>query len=109
MSKILNWQIEIRSRSILYVPEGTRFLSVMVKHNLAYLYGLVPNLDAPPTPRILRVVSAGEEFNDANLTFVGSFQIDWFHGHLFEQPPRGESDIVDARYHDDHRELRRNA
>lgn len=109
MAKVWDWKIEIESRSMLHVPESTRFLSVQVKADkCAYLYGIVPDDPVPASaPRILRVVSAGEKFTATDLIYIGTVQIDWFVGHVFEQPAQGVPDVVDSRYHDDHKELRK--
>jgi hypothetical protein len=76
--------------TLLALPEGAEFLSLQVQGKTPTLWFSVPaevSADTSP-PRIDRaavVVGTGQPY-PAEYEYLGTFQLDWFVGHVFMQP-----------------------
>lgn len=67
------------------IPSGSRFLSLQVQHGVPVMWWDVPAQDARVPPlRTFTVVPTGGPgyYNDA-FTYVGTFQLGGFVGHVF--------------------------
>jgi hypothetical protein len=66
------------------MPEGARVLCVQVQNGIPMLWALVdPNAEF--VTRRFRLMVTGATFSDKGLSYIGTYQIDWFVGHVFEQ------------------------
>lgn len=107
MSRVLKTTLEVEARQLLYLPQGAQLLSVVVQTDeRPHLYYLADEA-RPAEQRIIRTVSAGEEFNADSCRYIGTFSIaGWYVGHVFEQF-EGHADVRSARYVEDRREVAR--
>lgn len=94
--KICKYEIPEKERFTLEIPGKPRFLSVGVqalRHGLPprdtpVLWVMISEPDAEPTAHQFRVVATGEDFDlPLHASYLGTFQIDGFVGHLFYLPP----------------------
>lgn len=66
------------------MPKNARVLCVQVQDGIPTLWALVdPN--AEPVVRRFRVAVTGGLLEPEGMLYVGTYQIDWFVGHVFEQ------------------------
>jgi len=72
---------------VIYLPIGSVPLSVGVQGGQPVLWVMLPNLHVSKSEgRRFKIQTTGNPFDSAGMTFIGTFQIDWFVGHLFEAP-----------------------
>lgn len=108
MTRIFKYPLEAEQRQIIHMPAGARLLCVCWQNELFVLYAEV-DPSAALVPRIIRLVTTGEEFNAAGLSYIGSLAEckGWFTAHFYEQPATGgEPDTLSARFTSDYAELR---
>lgn len=112
MSKIWDFPLQVKSREMIQMPKKAFMLSVVVKGDIPHLYVCTQD-DADLKdigPRIIRTVSAGEDFNQEGCLYIGTFHVgEWYVGHVFEQREGATNDPVSDRYQADMREVRYNA
>jgi hypothetical protein len=66
------------------MPKGARVLCVQLQNGAPMLWALVdPNAEF--VTRRFRLMVTGGTFDADGLSYVGTYQIDWFVGHVFEQ------------------------
>lgn len=80
------WKFNVLGRDFgVAMPRGARVLAVQAQNDNAVMWALVdPN--AEPIVREFRLVLTGGTADVDGWNYVGTFQQDWFVGHLFEKP-----------------------
>ncbi len=114
--RIFKYPIKIESRQMIQMPKGARILDVGRQGPLPYLWASV-DPDAPVEPRIIRLVTTGEVYNEERLDYIGHLQLGgegplqgWFEAWLFEVEtalPQLSPDPISDRFKDDLDEVRR--
>ena len=103
-SRVFKYRLLLQHRELIWMPESASILSVAIQDGFPVLYAVVAVDDQTKlSPRIIRTVSTGEEFNSNNCFYIGSTMYGaptWFVAHVFEQVGR-EPDPVSDRYAED--------
>ena len=73
----------ISSLAKIHMPAEAEILSVQVQNGCPHIWALV-DTDNPPTERMFEVVVTGGDVKHSS-EYLGTFQNDWFVGHLFER------------------------
>lgn len=108
MTRIFKYPLSAEQRQIVHMPAGAKLLSVCWQAESFVLYAEVDPSSALE-PRVIRLVTTGEEFNAKGLVYIGSLAEvkGWFSGHFYEQPATGgEPDTLSSRFASDYAELR---
>lgn len=108
MARIFKYQLMAEHRQMFQMHRGSKVLHLAMQYEMPCLWVHVPDEEAPVEPRIFRMVTTGEIFNDEGLEFVGSFQAeDWFVGHVYEQPTKNAApDPISDRFRDDFKQVK---
>lgn len=111
--RIFKYELEIKPRQIIMMPHGAMVLSVGRQGPLPYLWASVDE-NQPPHPRIFRVVTTGEVYNEERLIFRGHVQLGggiepWYEAFVFEVMDGIEvenPDVIEDRFQSDMAEVR---
>lgn len=109
MARIFKYPLRVEQREMIQMHEGSTILSLGVENEAPVIYALVPNEKKPLEPRFIRVVTTGDEFNPAGVSFIGSVKLGgkpWFVAHVFEQR-MGVVDPISPRWTDDFKEIQK--
>lgn len=83
MARIWRFPLQIEQRQLVHVPAGAVFLDVSVgEDSQPCVYALI-DPDAQAEPSVVTVVTTGEEFDPDGMTYLGTFKIDWYVGHVW--------------------------
>ena len=81
------WKYNIESEDcVLTVPQGARFLTLQVQNGLPTIWMLLDEANATEQRRYITFVTGS--FADIRKevdTYVGTYQLGWFVGHIFER------------------------
>lgn len=103
-NRIFKWTLAVKPREMLYVTEGTTFISVAEQNEQLVLYGISP-AGTQLEQRFIRVATTGEPCPPGN--FIGTAILrGWFVAHVFEQNAKEEDQTID-RYADDFRTIQK--
>jgi hypothetical protein len=88
--RIFKYPVEVVSRQIIQMPTGAQVLSVGRQGPMPFLWASVDDTQ-PLEPRVFRLVTTGEVFNEERLLYVGHIQLGgekptegWFEAHFYE-------------------------
>lgn len=100
-ARIFAYRLTVEPRQMVTVPAGSTFLTVASDEarEVPILYYQVPVTSSPSAAfehKIIRVVTTGDTYNAAGMTFLGLATIkEWFRAFIFEEAER--PDPVDQR------------
>lgn len=107
VARIFKYPLALKPREMIFMPEGAKMLSVCWQDGMPVLYAQVREGN-PLKPRIIRVVTTGEDFNVACCSFIGTIQAGdptWFIAHVYEQWGKVKNDVVSERFADDYAQI----
>lgn len=83
MNIIYKYKIEYGQKCIIEMPDQAQILSLQVQNDIPCIWVLVD----PNKPLVKRtfVTYVTGSIPNPNHTFIGTYQIDWFVGHVFEK------------------------
>ena len=113
--RIFKYPIEIENRQIIQMPKGARILHAERQGEFPVLWASVDPAQ-PVEPRVFRMVTTGEIFNEERLAYVGTIQLGgnrpleaWFVMHLYEVETALEQinpDPIEGRFQEDLEEIK---
>lgn len=71
---IWKYQLIVGDRQAIALPKGAKLLSIQIQYGIPCLWALVE----PKAPKELRKIltrGTGQEFDSANLVFLGTYQL----------------------------------
>ena len=84
---VLKYELDPATGGQHAIPHGSRFLSLQVQAGVPVMWWSVPAVPGAPSTWPLRTFSivptGGPGYIDAVLTYVGTFQLGGFVGHVF--------------------------
>jgi len=87
MMKVFKYVLPVKVGEVglfeIPMPYGSEPLSVDVQDGIPVLWALVANNEKMIMPRRFLLAGTGREI-EAHGKFIGTYQIGWFVGHLFE-------------------------
>lgn len=85
MKKKVIWKFPLeKPDNEILMPIQAEILTVQMQNNVLVLWALVDPLQSIKKKRIFRVFATGEESQFDNFKYIGTFQQNWFVGHVFE-------------------------
>lgn len=116
--RIFKYELPVKSRFMIWMPEGAEILSVGRQGPLPYLWASVDQT-CKPEQRVFRSATTGEVFNEERLIFVGHIQLggenpkeawyEWFVWEIDLALPQMIADPIEERFLDDMEQASREA
>src|SRR5258708_11195470 len=109
-ARIFKWVIEPERRQLLMVPNGTCFISVAAQYDQLVVWSEVPQPVEGHVPRVLIVVTTGDEFEAEGKLYIGSAILgkqgegEWYVSHVYEQCG-GHLGPIDHRNDEDRKQI----
>jgi hypothetical protein len=117
--RIFKYEIPVESRFVIMMPKGAQVLSVGRQGPLPYLWASVDPAQSFE-PRVFRLVTTGEVFNEERLWYIGHVQLGgevrngitegWFEAFVFEVETSIEQinpDPIEGRFAEDMAQVRK--
>lgn len=112
--RIFKYELAIKPRQVIMMPKGATVLSIDRQGPLPYIWASVDQ-SQPFEPRVFRVVTTGEVFNEERLMYVGHVKLGgkpepWYEAFVYEVDTTVEQinpDPIEERFQGDLAEARR--
>lgn len=113
--RIFKYEIKIESRQVIMLPKGAQILHLGRQGEFPYMWVSVDQT-MPSEPRVFRVITTGEVFNEERLFYLGTIQLGgenekqaWFVMHVYEVEQALDQinpDPIEERFQADLAEIR---